>query len=614
MKRYFGPSGKLSRTFPDYEVREPQNKMAEAVSEAILNEENLVVEAGTGVGKTLAYLVPIFESGKSAVISTATKVLQHQLLEKDIPIVKEVTGLNPDVAILKGRSNYLCLLRKEQFILNPLFKNKRDIPVWAEVKAWISYTETGDFSEMEEVPVYHPILTGMNADRNYCTGSKCPFYRECYFYQARKKAQKAQIVLVNHHLLFADLSVKETNYGTILPLHPVLVVDEAHKLEDIASSQFGETLTARMVSILLGQLPGELKLRHAGFFRELLDDPLFSGETGVQQRGTVTDEMAEKLLSMRPLLESLRKDLSSLKDEVFEMRDNLVQRIASFFVFLDSLTDPDFVKYFDYNRVGHQFRSVPIDISPKIERALTGNFESVIMTSATLSIRSKLDFFQSRVGLKEAKGKLLASTFDFKKNALLYVPESLPEVNQENFRLKALEEIIRVLTNTGGRAFLLCTSHRSVSYFASELRKRTKLNILKQGESSAQGLVGRFTMEKNAVLVGSFSFWEGVDVKGEALSCVIIDRLPFPQPDEPVFKARSTRMDNGFFGYSVPLAVLQFKQGLGRLIRGRDDRGILVVLDDRLLTKRYGKSFLDSFYPIRITRSMDVVKKFLAQS
>ena len=262
MKRYFGPSGKLSKTFPDYEVREPQNNMAGTVFEAVSNEKHLVVEAGTGVGKTLAYLIPIFESGKSAVISTATKVLQHQLLEKDIPIVKEVMGVNPDVAILKGRSNYLCLLRKEQFLLNPLFKNKRDIPVWSEVKAWLSCTETGDFSEMEEVPAYHPILTGMNADRNYCTGSKCPFYRECYFYQARKIAQKAQIVLVNHHLLFADLSVKETNYGSILPLHPVLVVDEAHKLEDIASSQFGEAFTARMVSILLGQLPSELKLSH----------------------------------------------------------------------------------------------------------------------------------------------------------------------------------------------------------------------------------------------------------------------------------------------------------------------------------------------------------------
>ena len=614
MKRYFGPSGKLSKTFPDYEVREPQNNMAEAVFEAVSNEKHLVVEAGTGVGKTLAYLIPIFESGKSAVISTATKVLQHQLLEKDIPIVKEVMGVNPDVAILKGRSNYLCLLRKEQFLLNPLFKNKRDIPVWSEVKAWLSCTETGDFSEMEEVPAYHPILTGMNADRNYCTGSKCPFYRECYFYQARKIAQKAQIVLVNHHLLFADLSVKETNYGSILPLHPVLVVDEAHKLEDIASSQFGEAFTARMVSILLGQLPAELKLRHAGIFRELLDDPLFLGEDGQKQRGSVTDEMKKKLLVIKPLLENLRKDLISLEDEMCEMRDNLLQRIVSFFNFLDSLNNPDFVTYFDYNHAGRQFRSVPIDISPKIEQSLTGNFESIIMTSATLSIRSKLDFFQSRVGLKEANGKLLASTFDFKKNALLYVPKSLPEVNQEDFRPKALEEIIRVLTNTEGRAFLLCTSHRNVSYFASELRNRTKFNVLKQGEGSASGLIGRFTMEKNAVLVGSFSFWEGVDVKGEALSCVIIDRLPFPQPDEPVFKARSDRMDNGFFGYSIPLAVLQFKQGLGRLIRGTEDRGILVVLDNRLLSKRYGKFFLESFYPVQVTRDVDDVKKFLAQS
>lgn len=613
MKRYFGPSGKLSRTFPDYEVREPQNEMAKAVFHAIENEQHLIVEAGTGVGKTLAYLIPIFESEKSALISTATKVLQHQLLEKDIPVVKEVTGMNPEVAILKGRSNYLCLLRKEQFALNPLFKSKRDIPVWSEVKAWLSYTETGDFSELEEVPAYHPILTGINADRNYCTGSKCPFYTECHFYRARKKAQKAQIVLVNHHLLFADLSVKETNYGAILPLHPVLVVDEAHKLEDIASSQFGGTFTARMVSILLGQLPAELKLRHSGIFREILDDPFFSGETELKQRGVFSDEMTDKFLSMKPLFENLRKDLAGLEPESFEMRDNLIQRISSFSSFLDKLQDTDFVKYFESNRAGRQFRSVPIDISTKIEQALTGNFESIIMTSATLSVRTKLDFFRNRVGLKEAEGKLLASTFDFKKNTILYVPEGLPEVNCEEFRPSAVAEIVRILEASEGRAFLLCTSHRNVSYFSSELRKRTKLNVLKQGESSAPGLIGRFAMEKNSVLVGSFSFWEGVDVKGEALSCVIIDRLPFPQPEEPVFKARAERMDNGFFGYSIPLAVLQYKQGLGRLIRSKEDKGIFVVLDGRLLSKRYGKIFLDSFYPVQLTRSIDKVKKFLAQ-
>ncbi|NOZ12392.1 MAG: ATP-dependent DNA helicase [Acidobacteria bacterium] len=614
MKHYFGPNGKLSQSFADYEVRGPQNEMAEAVFDAINTGQNLIVEAGTGVGKTLAYLIPIFESGKSAVISTATKVLQHQLLEKDIPVIKKVTGLNPDVSILKGRSNYLCLLRKEQFMLNPLFRSKRDIPVWAEVKAWLSFTEAGDFSEMEEVPVNHPILTSLNADRNYCTGSKCPFYRECYFYRARKKAQKSQIVLVNHHLLFADLSVKETNFATILPLHPVLTVDEAHKLEDIATSQFGEMLTARMIAVLLGQLPGELKFRHTEKFRELLEDPVFDSDMKFRQRGVVSEEMKEKLLALKPGLETLRKDLTALDDDTFEMRDNLIRRIGSFFDFLDTLENQDFVKYYDSNSGARQFRSVPIDISSKIEQAFSGNFETIIMTSATLSVRKKLDFFKNRVGLKDAKSCLLASTFDFKNNTILYVPKTLPDVNQDAFRPAAVEEIIRILNLTEGRAFLLCTSHRNVSCFADELRARTELNILKQGESSAPGLVGRFIMEQNSVLVGSFSFWEGIDVKGEALSCVIIDRLPFPQPDEPVFKARADRMENGFFGYSVPLAVLQFKQGLGRLIRSNEDRGILCVLDNRVLTKRYGKIFLESFYPVPLTRSLDEVKKFLAQS
>ncbi len=614
MKHYFGPNGKLAESFSDYEVRESQNKMAEAVFEVINTGQNLIVEAGTGVGKTLAYLIPIFESGKSVVISTATKVLQHQLLEKDIPIVEEVTGVKPDISILKGRSNYLCLLRKEQFALNPLFKNKREIPVWAEIKAWLSFTETGDFSEMEEIPVYHPLLSSLNADRNYCTGSKCPFYKECYFYRARRKAQKSQIVLVNHHLLFADLSVKETNYGTILPLHPVLVVDEAHKLEDIATSQFGEVFTAKMVSVLLSQLPGELKYRHTEAFRDFLKDPLFKIADDSIQRWELTENMITRLLELKPKLEKVRNDVISLKDDTFELKDNLLQRIRSFFDFLDSLLHPDFITYYNSSKTGGQFHSVPIDISSKIERAFSGNFESIIMTSATLSVRNKLDFFQNRVGLKDAVACLLTSTFDFQNNTILYVPKRLPDVNQDTFRPVAVEEIVRILNVTKGRAFLLCTSHRNVSYFADELRARTELNILKQGESSAPGLVGRFVLEKKSVLVGSFSFWEGIDVKGEALSCVIIDRLPFPQPDEPVFKARANRMENGFFGYSVPLAVLQFKQGLGRLIRSSEDRGILCVLDKRLLTKRYGRIFLESFYPVPLVRSLDRIKKFLAQS
>ncbi len=608
----FAPGGKLAACMPGYEERDAQVRMAVSIGKALQNQEHLIVEAGTGVGKTLAYLVPILQQECQAVISTATRVLQHQLQEKDIPLVESALGCEPVVTLLKGRSNYLCKLRMEQLQVNPLFETTDEIPVWQLVKAWAPHTESGDFEELQDVTPGNPMLQRINADRNYCTGSRCPHFDSCYFYKLRRKAMQSDIVLVNHHLLCSDLSVRETRFGSILPDHPVLVVDEAHKLEDIATGQFGNILSPRMVAILLAQLPPDLKLTHSSRLKDqmTMDDLLPRGSF---RRMGIRQAVRERLAVLQPLMSALRKDIEGLDEKTFELKENVLQRVAGFESFLSSLDDNELVGYMERDNGNLSFRTVPIDISPKIEQSLLDNFQSVVMTSATLAVSDKLDFFRGRVGLASARGEVLNSPFPYGDNTRLFIPERVADVNSPTFAESAMETLVPILERLHGRTFLLCTSIRNVNRFAELLRERTACTVLKQGDGSPAGLIGRFQLEENVVLVGSYSFWEGVDVKGPALSCVVIDRLPFPQPEEPVFKARSERMSNSFFGYSVPLAVLQFKQGLGRLVRSQSDTGLFVVLDKRLISKRYGQIFLNSFYKVPLLQSLAETEKYLAE-
>lgn len=612
MKSLFGADGPLAGHLSGYEVRAEQIRMASFVQEALNQSHHLLIEAGTGVGKTLAYLLPVFQAETQAVISTATKVLQHQLLEKDIPLVCDVIGMQPDVTILKGRANYLCLLRLEQMAINPLFETPAEIPIWPVINAWSEHTETGDFEELDDVPPRHSLLQKLNADRNYCTGSKCPFFDRCHFYQARRRAMRSDIVLVNHHLLFSDLSVKESRVATILPSHPVLIVDEAHRLEDIASAQFGQMLTPRMLGVLTAQLPAELKLRYRQRIRDhLSEEQIFRFVGDSPYRSSMGSALREHLAGLDPLLRQLLKDLQQQEDDTFELKDNLITRVRGFQEFLDSLEDESAIPVLERDGRNLVFRTVPIDVSGRIETAVTQHFETVIMTSATLSVNGSLDFFRSRTGLDGATQEVLSSPFPYREHTRLYVPDTISDVNDPAFVSSAMKVLEPILEWTGGRSFLLCTSHRNVDAFARALRDRTEWNVLKQGEGSPGGLVGRFMMERHSVLVGSFSFWEGVDVKGDGLVCVIMDRLPFPRPDDPVFKARSHQTENAFHGYSVPLAVLQFKQGLGRLIRSRRDKGLYVVLDRRLVDRRYGRVFLDSFYETEVVRDVTQVQKFV---
>jgi len=613
MKEIFAPAGPLASRIPDYEIRQQQVAMAEAVARALTEPHHLIVEAGTGVGKTLAYLVPLLLSGTSAVVSTATKVLQHQLLEKDIPLAVAATGTQPEVAILKGRSNYLCLLRLEQMRVQPLFEATDEIPVWEQVDAWTPHTGTGDFEELEEVSPGNRLLQRLNADRNFCTGTRCPHLSECFFYKARKAAMKADIVLVNHHLLFSDLSVKQTQYGAILPPHPVLIADEAHRLEDIASAQFGEAFTPRMVGVFLAQLPADLKVKYAVRLKEALSGEILDAIQPVRQgRQRLTGPMRQHLEGLIPIFREIGSALQGIDEGELELKDNLLTRIEGFLLFLKRLSDDEMVATVEREGAQVRFRTIPIDISSRIRESLEAHFETVIMTSATLSVRRSTSFFRDRVGLTEGQELLLASPFPFAENTRIYVPRDIPDVNDPAFLDSATPVVRELLAASNGRAFLLCTSLRHVREFARRLREDGTWNVLEQGEGTSSALVGRFMLEPRSVLVGSLSFWEGVDVKGDMLSLIIMDRLPFNQPTDPVYQARANRLENPFMRYALPLAVLQFKQGMGRLIRSGTDRGIYAILDNRIVRKRYGRTFLNSFYPVPVTHDIEEVKNFLA--
>lgn len=611
MKEFFKDKGKLSDIFENYVPREQQLIMAESVYFAIENNEQLVVEAGTGTGKTLAYLIPIIKSEKQAIISTGTKVLQHQLLEKDIPIASKLFGKELNVTLLKGRQNYFCKLRFEQFKNIREFEYQSEIPVFEDVLNWAEYTENGDFAELEEYPTNNSMLRKLNADKNYCTARKCPFYDECYLYNARKKAMDSDIVLVNHHLLFSDSSVKATNYGSVLPFFPVLVVDEAHNIEDIASNQFGQIFTPRMASVFLAELPPDIKFKFGYTLKEMLTyEVIFSKIQSPETRSEIPNDLKLHFEEIKNIFLKIKDLLKDVDKEEYELKENMIKRVESFMTFIESINDLDTVSYFEREGKNFFFKSVPVDVSNDINKMITENYETAIFTSATLSVSGNLNFFKNRTGLVESKEKLLTSPFNYSENTIFYIAEHLPEVNHPQFLKEASNEIKEITKLFNGRTFVLCTSIRNMNYFAESLRVGTDLNVLKQGDSSSSNLLSRFKLEKHSVLVGSFSFWEGVDIKGCDLSCVIIDKLPFPQPTDPVFKARASRVKSSFNHYSIPLAVLKMKQGFGRLIRDGEDKGAFVILDNRISLKYYGKSFLKSIYSSNIVKSFDELKKF----
>ncbi|EKY1941973.1 ATP-dependent DNA helicase [Cronobacter turicensis] len=629
----FAADGQLATAIPGFKPREPQRQMAQAVSAAIEAARPLVVEAGTGTGKTYAYLAPALRAGKKVIVSTGSKALQDQLYSRDLPTVAKALEYKGRLALLKGRSNYLCLERLEQQALAG-----GDLPVQTlsdviHLRGWANETVDGDISTCgrvaEDAPVW-PLVTSTNDN---CLGSDCPLYKDCFVVKARKKAMEADVVVVNHHLFLADMVVKESGFAELIPEAEVIIFDEAHQLPDIASQYFGQSLSSRQLldlarDIIIAyrtevkdtqqlQKCADRLAQSTQDFRLQLGDPGF--------RGTLRELLADASISRALLLlddalelcydvAKLSLGRSALLDAAFERATLYRARLKR----LKEINQPGYSYWYECNSRHFTLALTPLTVADKFQDVIAEKGGSWIFTSATLSVNDELHHFTERLGIHDAQTLLLPSPFDYARQALLCVPRGLPQTNQPQAG-KALARMLQPLIEANqGRCFMLCTSHAMMRELAEQFRATMTLPVLLQGETSKSQLLEQFISAGNALLVATSSFWEGVDVRGDALSLVIIDKLPFTSPDDPLLKARmeDCRLRGGdpFDEVQLPDAVITLKQGVGRLIRDVDDRGVLVICDNRLVMRPYGAVFLKSLPPTPRTRDIGEAARFLTDA
>ncbi|WNN47029.1 ATP-dependent DNA helicase [Siccibacter colletis] len=628
----FAVDGQLAKAIPGFKPREPQRQMAEAVSGAIARGEPLVVEAGTGTGKTYAYLAPALRAGKKVIISTGSKALQDQLYSRDLPTVARALEFKGKLALLKGRSNYLCLERLEQQTIAG-----GDLPVQTLsdvviLRSWANQTVDGDIStcaSVAEDSQAWPLVTSTNDN---CLGSDCPLYKDCFVVKARKKAMDADVVVVNHHLFLADMVVKETGFAELIPEAEVMIFDEAHQVPDIASQYFGQSISSRQLLDLAKDITiayrTELKdtqqlqkcadrlAQSAQDFRLQLGDPGFRGNL----RELLADpNISRALLLLDDALElcydvaKLSLGRSAMLDSAFERATIYRGRLKR----LKEINQPGYSYWYECNARHFTLALTPLTVAEKFKDVMARQPGSWIFTSATLSVNDELHHFTSRIGVDEAQTLLLPSPFDYASQALLCVPRNLPETNRPGAGRQLAQMLRPLIEANNGRCFMLCTSHAMMRDLAEQFRATMTLPVLMQGETSKSQLLDQFVSAGNALLVATSSFWEGVDVRGDALSLVIIDKLPFTSPDDPLLKARmeDCRLRGGdpFADVQLPDAVITLKQGVGRLIRDTDDRGVLVICDNRLVMRPYGAVFLASLPPAPRTRDINQAVAFLGK-
>jgi ATP-dependent DNA helicase DinG len=622
-----GPEGPLARHLDRFSPRPSQQEMAEHIEHVLADGGVFIAESGTGTGKTFAYLVPALVSGKKVVISTGTKHLQDQIYRRDLPLVREALSIPVTAALLKGRANYLCLHRLEQGAADPGVDP--DTAAYLErVRDWSRMTAEGDISEVSAIPEDAPIWSMVTSNSDNCLGSACPSFDDCHVRKARKAALEADIVVVNHHLFFADLVLKDEGFGRLLPGADAVIFDEAHQMQDIATLFFGQSVSRSQIENLcrdviaeeLREQSGVGGLRPAtdGVIKAVADFRLvLKREPGRDdwerlQNKTVDDALQQVFDQLAELSELL-----SAAAGHGEGLNNCFRRSLEILDRMDSFKDGsggDSVRWLETGRRGFILYTTPLDVSrPFLERAQLEE-RSWVFTSATLAIDGNFSHFQRQFGLEEAETMQWPSPFDFDSNTLLYLPPGLPQPNDDDFTAKVIDTAVPVLRASRGRAFMLFTSFRALNMAAQILPQKLDYPLLVQGSAPKQVLLQRFRESGNAVLLGTSSFWEGVDVKGEALSCVIIDKLPFAAPDDPVLRARGRALEsqgrNAFMEYQLPQAVIALKQGAGRLIRDENDSGVLVLCDPRLLGKGYGKIFLSSLPPMPRTRAFEDVRQF----
>lgn len=637
----FGPEGLIARHLTNYEHREGQIQMAEKVLEAFENKKHLIVEAGTGTGKTLAYLVPAIAATvgqkKRIVISTGTKNLQEQLMEKDIPFLQKIMPKKFSASYMKGRGNYACLYRVHKAENQPILDGLDQIGQFEKVRNWVYETQTGDRRELVDLPEDLSFWNRINARGDICIGQKCPEYEPCFITRMRARADAADIVIVNHHLFFADLNVRGNQFGKVIPDYDAVIFDEAHLIEDIASDYFGfqvssfqidelirdtdalpiaDAMVTRDLTKLAAKIIGLadqfwLKFVMARFDgRYPLTQDLFAyRESSGEDRPT---PLGQVYLALDGAIGSLVSTLDPLAETSPEI-DSLVRRArqARFDLdFIANQSERNYVYWLEKRGKGMFLRASPVDVSELLREKLFDKVESCILTSATMSSSGSFNFVRERLGLDAAKTSSFTapSSFDYESQAILYLPKAMPDPRSAEFTQLAAGEIIKILDVTKGHAFVLCTSNQSMTALYELVSSRVNYPCFVQGSMSKAGLLERFRETANAVLFATASFWQGVDVQGDQLSCVIIDKLPFAVPSDPVVAARSRFIDeNGgrsFFDYSLPQAVISLKQGIGRLIRSRTDRGVIAILDPRLKTKGYGRDFLQSLPRMRITHEI----------
>jgi ATP-dependent DNA helicase DinG len=630
----FTLDGPLARALPGYAHRPEQAAMAKAVGRALACLEPLIVEAGTGTGKTFAYLVPALLSGRSVIISTGTRTLQDQLFRRDVPLLAKALGLPVKIALLKGRANYLCRHRLELATQQGslLGDERGTVRVLARVSRWAATTRAGDLSELTDLPEQSAVWPLITSTRDNCLGQECAEFARCHVFEARRNAQAADIVVVNHHLLLADLALKDEGFGDLLPGAEAVILDEAHQVPDIAAQFFGQVWSVRQVQFLLRDIAAEMTaagVRAPGIAAAVasvdgLLENLRSSLAGGQGRYDWAS-LPDSFFDVLPELETAISDISTQLEGLGAGAGtaNCARRaaaLANSLAALRELTDDTGLRWVDANPSGLLLQYTPFEVAERLREYVVSRPCAWVFTSATLAIGEDFSHFAARIGLAEARTLLIDSPFDYPAQARIFLPPHMPEPHSPAFAAKFIEACAPLLEASGGRAFLLYTSYRGLAEGVRALQARfpnPPFPVLVQGEAPREALLNRFREIGNAVLLATGSFWEGVDVKGEALSIVAIDKLPFASPDDPLLKARlegiRRRGGNPFFEYQLPQAVLALKQGVGRLIRDFDDFGVIVIGDPRLKTKAYGRVFLEALPPSPVTTESAAAALFLAE-
>lgn len=631
LSHIFSLNGQLSQNIKDFSPREEQLSMAQAVGDTIYNKSSLVIEAGTGTGKTLAYLAPVLLFNKKTIISTGSKNLQDQLFNRDLPAIKKALNFTGKIALLKGRANYLCLERLDQVIAQGVLGDKSVLTDLSKVRKWNNSTKTGDFTECVELAEDSPIISQLTSTAESCLGSDCPNYSECYVAAARRKALNADLVVINHHLFFADMAVKETGFGELIPHAEVIIFDEAHQLPDIASQYFGQSLTSRQLFDLCKdinivyrtELKDMLQLGSTSdtLLKVVQDFRLLLGEEN-NTRGNWREFYKQS--AVKKAFDLLQEKINFLSEVIkltlgrSQTLDSIFERVESIKSQLKRLTETNIVGFcYWYEGNARQFglHITPLTVADKFGEQMKIKEAAWIFTSATLEVGGTFNHFCQRLGIEHATQKILHSPFNYPEQSLLCVPRYLPTTNKTHTLTSLGEMLLPVIEANKGRCFVLCTSYTMMRGLAEYFREKSMLSILVQGETSKGKLLEQFTYTSHSVLVATSSFWEGIDVRGDALSLVIIDKLPFTAPDDPLLKARieDCKLQGGdpFNDIQIPEAVITLKQGVGRLIRGVSDRGVVIICDNRLVMRNYGETFLKSLPNSSRTRDLNKVIQFL---